>query len=146
MDCQGPLRGNPAFVGYDGKPWDGIHMRGRLAIRHYTNSFIRLFSQIYQSSPNYPSDDYHRSCPQTQHKSRQTDNYGQDRQPEYQYQRGSHGYNNSYNYRTQTDSAGYSRYNYRTQTDSAGYSRQFNTQHYGNNVGVSNRFNNLGNF
>ena len=144
MDCQGPLRekrfGNPAFVAHDGKPWDGIHMRGRLAIRHFTNSFIRILSELSPPARNYPSQDFHRSCPQTQHQSRQPDNYGQDKfgQPgkyEYQYQCGSHGYN--------TNSKHHYRQN-RTQTDSTGYHRQFNTQNYGYNVGVSNRFNNLG--
>jgi hypothetical protein len=78
MDCQGPLRekrfGNPAFQGYDGKPWDGIHKRGRLAVRHYTNSIIRIVSEISPSASNW-SQDYHRKCAQTRYQSRQQNNY-----------------------------------------------------------------------
>ena len=132
LDCQGPLRekrfGNPAFIGHDGKPWDGIHMRGRLAMRHYTNSFIRILSEL---SPSL----YHRSCPQTKYQSRHTANYVQ--ADNYQYQRGSHSNRSRYNYR----------HGQTQQQTGYNSNRQYNTQHYGGyNVGVSNRFENLGNF
>ena len=76
MECHGPLRikrfGNPGLVGYDGKPWDGIHMRGRLAVRHYTNSFIRILSISPQTKTNLDEQTFHSSCPQTQYQSRQS--------------------------------------------------------------------------
>ena len=65
LDCQGPLRekrfGNPGLIGPDGKPWDGIHMRGRMAIRHYSNTMIRIIDEL---SPK-KKDNFHQSCPQT---------------------------------------------------------------------------------
>ena len=54
LDCQGPLRrkrfGNPGQVGRDGKLWDGIHMRGAVAAQHYTNSLVRIISDL---SPHF---------------------------------------------------------------------------------------------
>jgi hypothetical protein len=81
MECQGPLKlkrfGNPGSTDHDGKPWDGIHMRGRLAARHYTNSLIRILSEFLPSGDNWSSKDNHRSCPQTRYQSHNTDNYQQ---------------------------------------------------------------------
>ena len=65
LDCQGPLRekrfGNPGCIGVDGKPWDGIHMRGKMATRHYSNSMIRILNEL---SPKKKGN-FHKSCPQT---------------------------------------------------------------------------------
>jgi hypothetical protein len=76
LECHGPLRskrfGNPGDIGYDGKPWDGIHMRGRLAVRHYTNSLIRIMSFLPQTKTNSSENDFHANCPQTQYQSRQS--------------------------------------------------------------------------
>ena len=77
MECSGQLRikrfGNPGYIGHDGKPWDGIHMRGRLAIRHYTNSVIRILSDICQTKSKSPQQPFHSTCPQVE--SRQQRNY-----------------------------------------------------------------------
>ena len=138
MDCQGPLRekrfGNPVFMGHDGKPWDGIHMRGRLAVRHFTNSFIRILSELSPSMPN--QSNYHDTCPQALYKSRQQDNYNPT--SNYQYQRSRHNNRDGYYNR---DS-----YNGQQQAGRSGYNRHFNTQHFDNKVSVSNRFSPLGNF
>ena len=62
MDCQGPLRekrfGNPGQIGSDGKVCGMIHMRGRLAVRHFTNSYIRILSECLHPQDNYKSDNY----------------------------------------------------------------------------------------
>ena len=64
MDCQGPLRekrfGNPGSVGQDGKPWDGIHMRGKMAAKHYTHSLARIVSALNPQGDG----NYHKTCPQ----------------------------------------------------------------------------------
>ena len=133
MECHGPLRlkrfGNPGLIGHDGKPWDGIHMRGRLAVRHYTNSIIRILSELAPIKIRLAQQDYHSSCPQTQYQSRHLYNHKGADNFQYQQRRG-------FNYRhTQTQHTG-----------SFGENRQFNSQHYGYNVGVSNRFSHLGNY
>ena len=38
MDCYGI----PGTRGFDGKFVDGIHIRGILAVKHYTDSFVRI--------------------------------------------------------------------------------------------------------
>ena len=76
LDCQGPLRekrfGKMGDVAPNGKPCDGVHMRGRLAVRHYTNSVIRIFASVYQSEVSTERkgksfDTFHETCPQTRY-------------------------------------------------------------------------------
>ena len=76
LDCHGDLRqkrfGNPGIATNYGKPWDGVHMRGRLAGRHYTNSILRIFAAHFsqldlESSASQSRDRYHETCPQTEH-------------------------------------------------------------------------------
>ena len=128
LECQGPLRekrfGNPAFRGYDGKPWDGIHMRGRLAVRHYTNSLIRILSELSPSLTNY-----HNTCEQTRYQDRQQYNYSQG------------GQKNNFQY--QQSSQKRRTWHGQRQTGGQGYNGKRND---GYNVKVSNRFSNLGNF
>ena len=78
LDCQGPLRrerfGNPGQVGRDRKPWDGIHMRGAFAAQHYTNSLVRIISDLSPHFPRQAAADFHRSCPQAIYQSRARSN------------------------------------------------------------------------
>lgn len=126
MECQGPLRqkrfGNPGYRNQDGKPWDGIHMRGRLASRHYTNSLVRILAALSPSGGATESEDYHRTCPQARYQARQQ---GGDYQ--YQYQPSRRGFRSNYRqgyHNTPHTSQGFDDYNVR----------------------VSNRFSHLGNF
>ena len=129
MECQGQLRtkryGNPGLVDHGGKPWDGIHMRGRLSVRHYTNSVIRILSD---QSP-------HSTCPQTQYQTRQETMYKD--ADNFQFQRKSR---NSY-WRNHTQKTG--NYGRQNTGDNVGY--QTHGSQYGYGVGVSNRFTSLGN-
>ena len=133
MECQGQLRikrfGDPGYSGHDGKPWDGIHMRGRLAIRHYTNSVIRILSDICQTKSQSPQQPFHSTCPQSQYQSRQQRNYRD--ADNFQFRRK---YRNNYR-RTQTQ-----------QADNNGGHKQYRSLNSGFNIGVSNRFNSLGNY
>ena len=78
LDCQGPLRrkrfGIPGQVGRDGKPWDGIHMRGVVAAQHYTNSLVRILSDISPQFSRQSAAEFHRSCPQAIYQSRARSN------------------------------------------------------------------------
>ena len=129
LDCHGPLRdkrfGNPGSVGYDGKPWDGIHMRGRLAVTHYTNSIIRILSGTVRSAFNSYKSDYHQTCPQTNYQSRQPHNY-----------RGADKYQNNrrdnYNHSHPSTSSEYTPHR-----------QQSSYERYGYNVRVSNKFSSL---
>ena len=73
MECQGQLRikrfGNPGYKDHDGKPWDGIHMRGRLGTKHYTSSIIRIFTDLKLNTTKSKSSQqsYHSTCPQAQY-------------------------------------------------------------------------------
>jgi hypothetical protein len=80
LDCYGDLKqkrfGNPEAVTPDGKPWDGIHMRGRLAVRHYTNSVVKIFAAHFRqmsidwSVSQSDNRNYHKMCPQTNYQRR----------------------------------------------------------------------------
>ena len=74
LDCQGPLRkkrfGIPGQVGRDGKPWDGVHMRGTVAAQHYTNSLVRILVDISPQFTKQAAADYHNFCPQAIYQSR----------------------------------------------------------------------------
>ena len=152
LDCQGPLRekrfGNPGVVGHDGRPWDGIHMRGKMAVKHYTNSLVRIVTAlnpqgdwndhktcpqtIYQRRNYYNNEDnnntrynynYHLTCPQTRYQNNRNNIKGADRNPA-----------SRINYWTrQTNTQ-----NYRSNTQ-----QEMNSHRY--NVEVSNRFSFLGN-
>ena len=72
LNCYGPLRekrfGTPGTKGFDGKFVDGIHMRGILAVKHYTDSFIRMLrpsGAITQAGRGQRGSVFHASCPQT---------------------------------------------------------------------------------
>ena len=56
LECQGPLAesryGSPSTKGYD-----GVHMRGRLAVQHYTGSFVNVLIDTL-SNPNSTSKPY----------------------------------------------------------------------------------------
>ena len=129
FECHGPLRekryGNPDYLGYDGKPWDGIHMRGRLAVTHYTNSIIRILSGSIPPTHDVRKSNFHQSCPQTQYQNRkQYKNKG------------------AANYRTNYKTAGHHTRN--QDRDSQGENmEQFGSYSEGYNVRVSNRFNHL---
>ena len=79
LDCQGDLRkkrfGSPG-ENLDGKPWDGIHLRGRLGSRHYTNSMANIFAvsfpgiKINWSANQSGDDNFHKTCPQTTYQGR----------------------------------------------------------------------------
>ena len=128
LECHGPLRekrfGNPAHVGYDGKPWDGIHMRGRLAVTHYTDSLIRILSGRVPSKFNSSTQtNYHQTCPQTQYQTRRQYNKGAD---------------NHRNKRRDYHKGG------KSQHQGNNFDAPRN-QHNGYNVKVSNKFAQLGN-
>ena len=137
MDCRGPLRqkrfGNPGSKGHDGKPWDGTHMRGYLAVKHYSNSMIRIMNECNPLR----QDNYHETCPQTvyqrKHSPRTQYHNQSDNNYQYQTRRGrGRTYQNTSQYQQQQG-----------QGDSA-YSEH--GQYYEDNtVGVSNRFSVLGN-
>ena len=127
LDCQGNLRekrfGKLGEFSQNGKPWDGVHMRGRLAVRHYTNSLIRIVASVFDnnmSGQNYEKgkferNNYHERCPQTNYQR----NYRQfPRQQPQQLQSGGR-WNNTL---------------------------QYNGHNTGFNVPLSNRFNMLGNY
>ena len=68
LDCQGNLRikryGQIDEITQSGKPWDGVHMRGRLAVRHYTNSVNRIFASVFDmriSEQNYEKGKFERN-------------------------------------------------------------------------------------
>ena len=79
LDCQGDLRnkrfGNPA-ENLDGKPWDGIHLRGRLGSRHYTNSMANIFAVSFSDiqinwSANQSGESFsHNTCAQANYQRR----------------------------------------------------------------------------
>ena len=141
LDCKGELRnkrfGNPDS-NLDGKPWDGIHLRGKLGSRHYTNSMANIFAVSYpglqinwganQSADNNP----HITCPQTNYQrrhfttsrpnTRNNDSYGQ--------RRGEH------NYQGRNTASGFSH-----QGD-AGRSRGFKR----NNAGLKNNYQGQGEY
>ena len=133
LECNGGLRqkrfGSPGIVDKNGKPWDGIHMRGRLAVTHYTDSIIRILSgtaalpvHLSKSKSNF-----HKSCPQTLYQQGyQRNNRKDDRNQSRVGNNYTHGqtWKKSNNY---------------------GHRNQGNSQHYGSNVRVSNRFETLGN-
>ena len=106
-------------------------MRGRLAIRHYTNSVIRILSDITQTKTKSPVQPFHSTCPQKQYQSQQQRNYNYKDADNFQYQRK---YRNNY-WRAQTQQAG----------KNGGY-KQNGSQNTGFSVGVSNRFTSLGNY
>ena len=80
LDCQGELRdkrfGNPAEQNLNGKPWDGIHLRGKLGPRHYTNSMAKIFAYSFPRmkinwSANQSGDgNFHKSCAQASYQRR----------------------------------------------------------------------------
>ena len=136
LESQGPLRqkrfGNPGFNGHDGKQWDGIHMRGNLAIKHYSSSLIRILNELNPDK----SDNYHQKCPQTIYQGQAEQYYHTDRRnhPDYQYQ--SRRYRNRV-YQGHTQSQ-YQR------CENGGYEKN-NTRYHGHDAGVWNRFSPLGN-
>ena len=79
LDCQGDLRskrfGNPGEK-MDGKPWDGIHLRGRLGSRHFTNSMANIFAASFPGiqinwSANQSGDSFsHNTCAQANYQRR----------------------------------------------------------------------------
>ena len=82
LDCYGPLKekryGTPGTRGFDGKFVDGIHMRGILAVKHYTDSFVRMFGRnviISQPGRSQGRSDYHNSCEQAVYQRRQGCSY-----------------------------------------------------------------------
>ena len=72
LNCYGALRekryGIPGTRGFDGKMADGIHMRGILAVKHYTDSFVRMLRPSVansQAGNGQNRADNHTRCPQT---------------------------------------------------------------------------------
>ena len=136
MDCQGPLRekrfGNPGSTGYDGKPWDGVHMRGRLAVTHYTNSLIRILSGTVPSVSISSKEDYHQMCPQALYQQQQQHNFkGAD----------------TYQYKRRTNYTGGLRQAQQGTHKFGGTNRQgYQSQHTRYNVSVSNKYDYLGNY
>ena len=128
LDCSGPLRdkrfGNPGEVGHDGKPWDVIHMRGTLAVRHYTNSLIRVLTGVNPLGV----DNYHKSSPHIKGQGWQNAKNMQRNEFQYQNRRYRRNITHTRNSRPQNGP------------------NQFDTQHYEYNMGVSNRFHILGNY
>ena len=80
MDCYGELRekrfGNPGQINQDVKPWDGVHLRGRLGPRHYTNSMAKIFAAscpglLIDWTVNQSGDsNFHNTCPQSAYQRR----------------------------------------------------------------------------
>ena len=151
LDCQGDLRGkrfgNPGEPNNDGKPWDGIHLRGWLGSRHYTNSAAKIFANCFPAmkidwTANQSGDgNYHKTCAQASYQRRQFGSFRPARQGNYR----QHNQNNYYSRHTD----GFS------QQTTAGQSRGFkknNVKHRNNYHGqgvntenvytipVSNRF------
>ena len=135
LNCYGALRekrfGIPGTRGVDGKYVDGIHMRGILAVKHYTDSFIRMFRPymtISQAGRQSWSDN-HTRCPQSV--------YQRHRGQYTQYQRRG---NTQGGYRKQTN-RGFSRNN--SNFNQHGYNQDENVHSYGKNtytIPVQNRF------
>ena len=174
LECQGPLRikrfGNPGMVGHNGKPWDGIHLRGALAVRHYTSSAARIFATQFRGrtvkksvsqsegrdyhqmcpQPNNQSEDrkYHQTCPQAIYQRRDLanyPNYGYNRIP-YQYSgsvpESEQGYTQSVSY---TQGRGFKRNNfynnkYKYESRWNSPAKQFESEAM-YTIPVSNRFN-----
>ena len=151
LDCQGELRGkrfgNPGEPNNDGKPWDGIHLRGWLGSRHYTNSVAKIFANCFPAmkidwTANQSGDgNYHKTCAQASYQRRHFGSFRPARQGNYR----QHNQNNYYSRHTD----GFS------QQTTAGQSRGFkknNIKHRNNHHGqgpnnenvytipVSNRF------
>ena len=135
LDCHGPLRekrfGNPGIVGHDGRPWDGVHMRGRLAITHYTNSLIHILSGTV---PRFISSkqDNHQKCPQALYQQQQQHNFKG--AASYQY-----GRRNNY-------VGGHRQAQQGTPTFGGTYRQGYQSQHTRYNVSVSNKYDYLGNY
>ena len=89
LDCNGELRkkrfGNPGLVN-DGKPWDGIHLRGPMGERHFTNSSTRMFASQFPDlvidwvSNQSRSSNYHNACPQTEFRRRHFESTASDQE------------------------------------------------------------------
>ena len=79
LSCFGPLRekrfGIPGTRGFDGKFYDGIHMRGILTVKYYTDSFIRML-RPKTTDRGQSRSNYHNNCAQTVYQQR---NQGQSR-------------------------------------------------------------------
>ena len=127
----------PGTKGFDGKYVDGIHMRGILAVQHYTDSFIRMLRLSVtnsQAGRGHNRSDYHTRCPQTV--------YQPNRGQYSQHQRWG---NTQGGYRTLTH-RGFNRKNVQNShlgNLKPGYTQNENVSSYGQNVytiPVNNRF------
>ena len=135
LDCYGPLiekrYGTPGTRGFDGKFVDGIHMRGYLAVKHYTGSFVRMLRPSManmRAGRDQQKSDFHASCPQTV------------------YQRNKHGQTGQYGYRQRGGST-HQQDGYNTQAG-RGFNRNNNAQFRNNHVGSQydeNVYNYVGN-
>ena len=140
LNCYGALKekryGIPGARGFDGKFVDGIHMRGILAVKHYTDSFIRMLRPNAKNSWSAGGEgrsDYHSSCPQSV------------------YQRNQGQYSRNLGRNNTGQQEGYRAHNYRGFRDNGkkydyyrhGYQQDGNVGNYGGNiynVPVFNRF------
>ena len=145
LDCYGKLRekryGTPGTRGFDGEFVDGIHMRGFLAVTHYTDSVIRMFrlsAANCQAGRSQTRSDYHANCEQAVYQRRQGQ-YGS-----------SHGSDNTYQqngYKKQTNRGFYRNNGNQYANNWSGYQ---NTDYVGNQrkntftIPLNNRFS--GNF
>ena len=97
LNCLGKLRmkrfGNPGQFNPNGKPFDGIHMRGAMGVRHYTNSMTRIFAMQFPSliiewNPSQSQlSNYHDTCPQSEYRRRHLGFSHRNLNPNYQGER-----------------------------------------------------------
>ena len=94
LDCMEKLRmkrfGNPGQFNPNGKPFDGIHMRGAIGVRHYTNSMTKIFASQFPgliidwNQSQSHGFNYHETCPQSEYRRRHFGNTHRDLSPNYQ--------------------------------------------------------------
>ena len=130
LNCFGPLKekryGIPGTRGFDGKMFDGIHMRGKMAVTHYTDSFIcmlRPSENTRTGGGSFERADYHTTCPQTV--------YQQHRQAQYNHNQWRDNTQQQGEFRTQFHRG----YNKNNSKKSENTRNGFGNQQYGSNTG-----------
>ena len=92
--------GNPDQKKANGKPFDGIHMRGVIGGRHYTNSMSRIFASQFpsllvgQSDSQSQSANFHEICPQTNYRRRHGPKFRANYQGNYGHEQQTYSQNN----------------------------------------------------
>ena len=138
LDCYGELRekryGNPDQVFMNGKPWGGVHLRGRLGARHYTISMVKVFAASFPgllidwNSNQSENSNFHKTCPKSAF---QRKNTGHNFPRQYNKK-------HMFNHQSVKQSRGFKRNNFAHSNDKGRYEENIF------NIPVSNRF--QGNF